>query len=346
MTHVNLPYLMEIRAKGHSYWYVRFKGQRKAITDPSGIKLSPDMVGFLAAYERTKETIGVTQHQAALTGTLAHLIGLYTESHDFKNLADRTRKDYDAILSDLNSTIGDVAVCDFTVEDVTDIMEAHTPHRANYYRAVMSILFGVALQKTRTFGLTFNPAMMAKKVRYTKDPYPAWPDALIEKMRVTAPRSVVLAMELGLHTGQRGGDLVRMTWNDFDRAGRINVVQRKTKKKVWIKCSTDLIAALSETRKNGVTILTTGTGRAWTENWLRKQLSDWSERCGYPGFATHGLRKSSVIRLLLAGNSTKQTAATVGMSDAMVSHYSRDIDAQFLADSAIDKLGSGPINLH
>lgn len=229
------------------------------------------------------------------------------------------------------------------VEDVIDIMAHLTPHRANYYRAILSILFKTAMQKSRIYGLTFNPAKEAEKLRYKKSLYPAWPDDLIRKMRIDAPPEIVRAMELILHIGQRSGDVVRMTRRDIDGRSRIHIVQEKTGRKIWIRILPLLAAALkSEGKTESIYLATTKTGIPFTENWLRKELSEWTRKLGYPGQSTHGLRKNAVTYLLSSGCTTRETDETVAMSDAMsdamVNHYSKDLNSQTLAESAIQKL--------
>ena len=52
----------------------------------------------------------------------------------------------------------------------------------------------------------------------------------------------------------------------------------------------------------------------------------------------HGLRKNAVIMLLEAGCMEAETGAIVGMSEAMVRHYSIEISARRLAVNAMKKL--------
>ena len=100
----------------------------------------------------------------------------------------------------------------------------------------------------------------------------------------------------------------------------------------------DLYHAGKDGKTENIYLATTKTGIPFTDNWLRKELSEWTAKLGYPGHSTHGLRKNAVIYLLTAGCTTRATAETVEMSDAMVNHYSKELNSQILADESINKL--------
>jgi integrase len=50
------------------------------------------------------------------------------------------------------------------------------------------------------------------------------------------------------YTGQRGGDVVKMRWEDFD-GRRVYVVQEKTGKKLWLNCPKPLLIALQREQR-------------------------------------------------------------------------------------------------
>jgi hypothetical protein len=55
----------------------------------------------------------------------------------------------------------------------------------------------------------------------------------------------------------------------------------------------------------------------------------------------HGLRKNAVINLLEVGCTEDEVGAIVGMSPAMVRHYSREVRKHRLAINAMRKLEAG-----
>ena len=75
-----------------------------------------------------------------------------------------------------------------------------------------------------------------------------WPDEVIEAFDTGCPWHLKF-VRMGLHyTGQRGGDVVKMKWTDFD-GKRIYVVQEKTGKKLWLNCPKPLLDVLRREQK-------------------------------------------------------------------------------------------------
>ena len=69
-----------------------------------------------------------------------------------------------------------------------------------------------------------------------------------------------VAFALLLNTGQRLDDVWLMSWRDLEGPG-INVVQGKTKTRLWIPLHPDLAAVLQQWPREHVTILNTRFGQ-------------------------------------------------------------------------------------
>jgi integrase len=137
---------------------------------------------------------------------------------------------------------------------------------------------------------------------------------------------------LGANTGQRGSDLVRMSWTDIEtfqgRAG-INVKQVKTGKEIWVPILAPLAKAMETWERQPGPFCRQRNGALWT----RPRLSDewYIERDTNPalrqlrdaGLVLHGLRGHACVRLHRAGCTTRQIADMVGMSEGMVDRYCR-----------------------
>ena len=94
--------------------------------------------------------------------------------------------------------------------------------------------------------------------------YKPWPEWAIEKFQMEHGGSMMgLASMLGLYTGQRLSDCLRMRWSDII-GNRINVRQSKTGVALEIRIHSALRAALSETDKRSPIILTTARGLPFT----------------------------------------------------------------------------------
>src|SRR5690606_40720201 len=78
-----------------------------------------------------------------------------------------------------------------------------------------------------------------------------------------APEPIVRAMMLALWTGQRQGDLLKITWSAYDGES-LSLRQGKTGAHVRVKVSEELKAILDHVKRgNAVTILTNAQGKPW-----------------------------------------------------------------------------------
>jgi integrase/predicted DNA-binding transcriptional regulator AlpA len=153
-----------------------------------------------------------------------------------------------------------------------------------------------------------------------------------------------LVFALGLYTGQRRSDLVRMKWTDIVD-GEVHVVQVKTGKDLWIPIHPALAAALAATPRLGETILLTQYGRAFSDKAIGMRMMDWTKAAGIGAGATmHGLRKTLGKLLAESGATTRELMDILG-HDA-IAHaelYSRAAEQRRLARAGMAKLpGSAP----
>jgi integrase len=158
-----------------------------------------------------------------------------------------------------------------------------------------------------------------------------------------APAHLHLALMLGLWTGQRQGDLLRLPWSAYDGT-HIKLKQRKTGARVVVKVGAPLKAALVAAPKRSTIILTNSEGKPWTSDGFR---ASWGKACkaaGVIGVTFNDLRGTAVTRLALVGATEAEIATITGHSLRGVraildTHYlSRD---PALGDSAITKLERG-----
>jgi len=148
-----------------------------------------------------------------------------------------------------------------------------------------------------------------------------------------------LALILAISTGQRQGDLLRMTWGQYDGAW-INHRQSKGKKQVAVPIHRDLKKVLDQVPRRSTLILTTPTGLPWKSDWFRNRWRDASKAAGIKDLHFHDLRGTAVTMLAEAGCSNAEIAAITGHSmkhvETILTKYvslTRD-----LAQSAMAKL--------
>jgi integrase len=198
--------------------------------------------------------------------------------------------------------------------------------------------------------LPCNPCERPGRLYRSSRSESVWSDedeaAFLEK----APAHLHLALTLALWTGQRQGDLLRLTWSAYNGT-QFRLKQSKTGARVVIPVGAPLKAALDEAkRKLGeiaegkprpLTILANTDGMSWTESGFRASWRKACAKAGVVGVTFHDLRGTAVTRLALMECTEAEIASVTG-------HSLRDVaailDAHYLkrdprlAESAIRKL--------
>lgn len=166
-----------------------------------------------------------------------------------------------------------------------------------------------------------------------------WTDDQVALAEREARPDIARAITLAANTGQRGSDLVRMGWTDIetvDGIDGINVVQKKTGRRVWVPIISTLATAMKTWERRPGPFLTRQDGRPWTRKALqaawdyerdRRNAALEPLRAIGPDkdrpAVLHGLRGHACVRLLRAGANTRQISDMVGMSEDMVKNYTR-----------------------
>ena len=145
-----------------------------------------------------------------------------------------------------------------------------------------------------------------------------------------------LALALGLYTGQRRGDVLRMGRQHI-RDGILSVKQQKTGVELRIPVHPDLRAIIDATSGNHLTFLITRTGKPYAGDNFSEQFRAWckaarlSKECSF-----HGLRKAACRRLAEAGCSVNEIAAVSGHATLReVQRYTKAVDQERMARSAM-----------
>ena len=167
-----------------------------------------------------------------------------------------------------------------------------------------------------------------------------------------APPHLHLPLLLALWTGQRQGDLLRLTWSAYDGT-HIRLRQSKSMRRgarrvvhVNVPIGAPLKLALNEAArtKQSPIILLNSEGQPSTQGGFRASWGKASAKAGLEGVTFNDLRGTAVTRLALVGCSEAEIATITGHSlrdvrSILDAHYlHRD---QALAESAIRKLEMG-----
>jgi len=326
---LDLPYLTPKRAKGRDYFYYRRSGKwyrLPAPTDPS----------FLDEYERIHASFMLTA-EASRQGTFGWLAEKYKGSPEFGDKALRTQKDYRQILDRLCEVWRDIPLTQVTRKGIMTYRDtlAHSPRQANYAVQVIRLLFSFAIDN----GIAKeNPALRPKRLKEGPG-YQLWPDEAIAKFREANAddKMMLTALEMGLCSGLREGDLCRMTVADY-KDGLIKVTQAKTNEPVWVPAHPTLRERLDKIHGR-LLIIVTKTGRQFTENHFRHLWRAATLKAGLDGLTFHGLRTTAGTYLAEAGCTDAEIQAVLGQrTPAMAAHYRRYANKKTLAKAAIGKL--------
>jgi integrase len=267
-----------------------------------------------------------------------HVIKLYLDSPDFKELADATRSGYERYLRIIREKWGALEVKGLEPKHVLALRDSYqaNPATANAIVSTLSAMMCWAIPRGYR---SENPARHIKKLK-TGDGWGPWPWEMIELVEKHAPPWMWHAAALALYTGQRESDVLAMTWTQA-RGGVIELRQQKTGRQLVIPAHQKLLAVLAAIPRHTVQILSSSRREPWTPGGFR---SSWLANLKGPlapireaGLVFHGLRKSAVVTLLEAGCTDAETAAITGQSRQMIEHYSRQVNQKKLAAAAILK---------
>lgn len=266
--------------------------------------------------------------------TLGAVWERYRESPEWRGFSAATKANRNYAFNQLADKLRNQDVRSFRRKHIIAIRDAlsHTPGRANMVvaslRAVLSWCVDREIIET-------NPAHKIRALPPVR-PNRRWEPEEIEIFLDAAPDRMRLAMMVGLYTGQRKGDCLRMLWSDFD-GRQIKVVQQKTGRKMKIPCHPALRRELRRADRLGDTILTTGKGEPWAipsfNTVWRRALED----AGLAGLTFHGLRVTAATILAEMGSTVHQIASVTGHRTLeMVQHYTKEVEQIRAAKEAMD----------
>lgn len=303
---VKLVGVHKVRAKGKTYCYAWRGGPR--------IDAKEDTKEFLAEYLR------LTRHRAvdAQEGTFGAIVAEYRASASYRDLAPATRRRNDPILQAIMQEFGDMPVelveakgarRDFVRwrEEMKD-----TPRTADMHISVLKRVLSWAVDNEH---LTINKLAGVKRQHHGSRAEMIWSDEECHALSCTASTFLATALNLALTTGQRQGDLLRMTWQAYD-GSTLTLKQRKTGANVRLKCSPELKALLDGLPKTAVTILTNSRGLPWTSWGFQASWRKAMAKAGITGLTFHDLRGTAVTRMYRDWNwSFREIAEVTGHSE-------------------------------
>jgi integrase len=271
----------------------------------------PDTPEFVASYHAAHAS-----RKAIPRDTLKAVIVAYRASPDFTARPERTRKDYLRCIHAIE------------VEFATLPLETLKQPRANalflewrdklkcgprwqdYHWTVLKII----LNWGRDRGLLQWQAPSRSRKLYKCDRSErVWLASDIAAMSKACSPELRWALELALETGQRQGDLLKLTWSQV-RDGWLVLRQGKTKARVEIPVTGALAALLARIPKRAVTILTNSRGLPWTEAGFRASWAKAFNNAKIGELHFNDLRGTAVVNLANAGCTVPEIASITGHS--------------------------------
>lgn len=340
---VEVPYVNGYKDRhGRQRYYYRRKGF-KAVA----LRGEPGSIEFAESYQ---QAMGAAKPAKALStesaGSIGALIEQFYLSADFRGLEPVTQKGHRSVLKLFREKHGHRSVHLTTAADLNNVFHSmsDTPAKASNLRKRLRAVFDLA----ETLGwipIGSNPAKQTKRIKYKAKGFTPWTEDDIKAFEAKWPSGSRerLALYLLLYTGQRRSDVVTMGRQHI-KAGRISVVQQKTDARLQIKLHPALRREIETAPKNGLALLQTQAGNAFSAAGFTSWFVERAEMAGLTGKTPHGLRKAAGRRLAEVGCSAREIAAVLGhKSLAMVELYTRDADQVLLADEAIDSLERGQV---
>ena len=325
MVWMKVKHIKRVRSKGRVYHYHQVTGER----------LSDDRDERAARALEINKTLKGTRPKRA-DGSVDDIAAKYKAAPEYMSLRASSRRDYAQRLDAVCETWGRYPIASLERKHILALRDkyASTPTKANKLVAMLRILLAFAIDRDYRRN---NPAKDVKRLA-TGDGHATWPDWAIDRFLASAPPMMAQALKLGLYTGQREGDVLAMSWHDYD-GEQIHVVQRKTGWDGWIPAHSALRESLDARERVSPIILTTETGKPFHGSNFRHHFGKAMKAAGLEGLTFHGLRYTAAARLAEAGCSLKEIAAITGhKSLGMIEKYSRDADQKRLAGAAILRL--------
>jgi enterobacteria phage integrase len=294
---------------------------------------------FMTAYGAFLAEKPIAAKTTLHADSLGRLIIDFYGDRMFVDLKPSTRKLYRYALEPIAKKHGHRSVRLLTpdkAEKIVNEIGALRPGMGNLTRAVLRRVFKLAVKQKRR---PDNPILGIEPFKVGE--HHTWTDAELKqyenKWRLGTRQR--LAYALLLYTGQRVGDVARMSRADISE-GMIHIVQQKTGAELYVPIRPELERAMKAYPAKGLTLIGDDNGRplkrAALSLVMRKAIreADLPPRC-----VAHGLRKAAMRRLAEQDATEKQIAAVSGHKTLKeVERYTRAADQKKLARAGMDKL--------
>lgn len=308
--------------KRAEYHYHRATGQRL-----NGQPGSPEFIEDYVAAEKLILN--------RLAGTFNAVVRDYTLSVEFEELAPSTQSEYRRMLTKAEAEFGNMPLAALDDQRVRKdllgwrekIARASGQREADNRLSAISAMLTWALDHGH---ISANHLRGFKRLYHADRSEIIWLREPIAQFMKVAPIELQRMLILGLHTGQREGDLLRLPWSSYDGV-RISLRQGKARRGgkpgplIEIPCTVALRRMLDGMERNSPLIITTKTGRSLKKRYFNRLWNEAMKKAGLesvllPGsdqpveLHFHDLRGTAVTLLSEARCTPQQIATITGHS--------------------------------
>lgn len=334
MVSTSLKGVVRVSSKGRAYSYAWRGGPR--------LKAAPGSPEFIAEYRAAHDA---RRAPTSAAGTFRAILTAYRASPAYTKLGTHSQRAYAKHLDDITAMWGTMPA---VVLDSPGVRRhfvawrdgmAHTPRTADMALGVLKRVLSWAEERVMVASNQAKPIGRLHKVDKSED---IWTLADLEAFDAVASPELRWAVELGLLTGLRQGDLIRLCWT-HDEGDAICVRTSKRGTRVTIPVTAALRSLLGRIERRGPVILTTQRGkRPWTSHGLR---TSFGKACAKAKVERtfHDLRRTAATGLIAAGLDNSQVCMIMGWSEGDVEAMKRRyVSREAVVMAVLAKLKSEP----
>jgi integrase len=301
-----------------------------------GLPGSPEFNrAYEAALASTREPIGASRSKP---GSVSAAIAAYYTSTDFKRrLNPNSQKVRRAVLEAFRREHGDKVVAAMPRKFIAALLDAMEPTAAkNWLKAIRALCRHCVelelIEDDPTLGIKLRPMK--------RDGFHTWTEEELAQLEAAHPigSRERLAYGLGLYTGQRRGDVIRMG-RQHVRGDVLHVKQQKTGAELAIPIHPELRTLLDLVPSTQLTFVQTLRGKPFPPQGFSQWFAKACDAAGLSSECTfHGLRKACCRRLAELGCTVHEIAAISGHASlSEVERYTKAADQLKLARAAMER---------
>ncbi len=340
---INLKHVNKIRKRladgSIKIFYYHRLSKRRIIGEPGTLE-------FQASYDEA------ASRPLAAMNTFQGVIDEYFTSIDFQRLSDRTKADYLKHRAHIETEWSTLPVKCLDDKAIKQVIKKWHGVLVNRLGARQGDLVLATMRRIVSYAADLSIIeqnfLLNMRFAYRADRSDAIWTRDVAAFMESANKQLRLALIVALHLGRRMGDLIRLSWGDYDGTF-VTVTNRKGGRKVRFqaRCTGMLKASLDASRlalgrvpHKDETILTTVEGRPWVESHFSTKFSTAKNQAGLHHLHFHDLRGTAITVLAEHGSTNAQIASITGHS---MRHVEKIIDTymartRFLNDEATAKL--------